>query len=97
MVRADYGGDGHGTTRDGTLIDPYDDWRIRTADMMEGLDLEAAWGPEGPICVWHVRIKENASLEELEQRYPKLRGRTGSACTEEFGRAHGALLFNRSR
>lgn len=97
MVRADYGGDGQGTTRDGTVIDPYDDWRIQTADMVEGQDLEAAWVPDGAVCVRHVRIRENMSIEELEQRYPWLRGRTGPVCTEEFGRSHGALLFNRSR
>jgi hypothetical protein len=97
MVRADYGGDGQGTTRDGTLIDPYDDWKIQTPDMLEGQDFEAAWGPEGAVCVRHVRIKENVSPEELVRRCPQLQGRTGPACTEEFGRAHGALLFNRSR
>lgn len=65
--------------------------------MVEGQDFEAAWGADGAICVRHVRIRENVSLEELEQRYPRLQGRTGAACTEEFGRAHGVLLFNRSR
>jgi ADYC domain-containing protein len=97
MVRADYGGDGQGTTRDGTPIDTYDDWKIQTPDMIEGQDFEAAWGPDGAVCVRHVRITENVSLEELERRYPRLRGRTGSACTEELGRTLGAFLFNRSR
>ena len=37
------------------------------------------------------------TLAELEVLYPALRGRTGAICTEEFARAHGALVFNRSR
>jgi hypothetical protein len=97
MVRADYGGEGHGTTRDGTVIDVYDAWRIQTPDMNDEHDFEAAWGPEGAVCVRHARIKENVSLDELERQYPRLRGRTGTVCTEEFARSHGALLFNRSR
>jgi ADYC domain len=35
MMRADYGGDGHGTTRDGMLIDVYDAWKIQTPDLQE--------------------------------------------------------------
>ena len=97
MVRADYGGEGHGTTRDGTVIDLYDAWRIQTPDMNDEHDFEAAWAPDGAVCVRHARIKENVSLDELERQYPRLQGRTGSVCTEEFARSHGALLFNRSR
>ena len=37
MVRADYGGDGHSTTRDGMLIDIYDAWKIQTPDLREKL------------------------------------------------------------
>jgi ADYC domain len=46
MVRADYGGDGHGTTRDGMLIDIYDAWKIQTAELQEGHDFEAGWSAE---------------------------------------------------
>jgi hypothetical protein len=97
MVRADYGGAGHGTTRDGTVIDVYDALGIQTPDMNDEHEFEAAWGPEGAVCVRHPRIKEHVSLDELEREYPQLRGRTGDVCTEELARAHGALLFNRSR
>ena len=97
MVRADYGGDGHATTRDGMLIDIYDAWNIQTADLQEGSDFEAGWSPEGAVCVHHVRVKENVSLEELERLHPRLKGRTGAVCTEDFARTHGALLFNRSQ
>ncbi len=57
---------------------------------------EAGWSPDGAVCVHHVRVKENVTLAELEMRYPKLAGRTGAVCTEEFARANGAILYNRS-
>ena len=60
-------------------------------------DFEAGWGPEGAVCVRHVRVKDNVSLAELERLHPRLKGRTGAVCTEDFARAHGALLFNRSQ
>jgi hypothetical protein len=47
--------------------------------------------------VHHPRVAEKVTLAELKARYPQLRGRTGAICTEEFARAHGALIFNRSR
>src|SRR5262245_55006930 len=43
MVRADYGGDGHGTTRDGMVIDIYDPWKIQTPELQDGHDFEAGW------------------------------------------------------
>jgi hypothetical protein len=97
MVRADYGGDGRATTRDGTVIDLYDVWRIQSPDRREDHDFEAGWAPDGAVCVRHPRIAEHVSLDELERTYPRLRGRTGAVCTEDFARAHGAVLFNRSR
>lgn len=96
MVRADYGGDGLGTTRNGMLIDIYDVWEIQAPDRLDEHEFEAGWGPNGAVCVRHVRVKENVSLHDLEQRYPRLSGRTGPVCTEEFARSQGALLFNRS-
>lgn len=97
MVRADYGGDGRGSTRDGMVIDLYDIWDIQTPDRLEEHEFEAGWSPDGAVCVHHVRVKENVSLKDLESRYPRLSGRIGPVCTEEFARSHGALLFNRSR
>lgn len=96
MVRADYGGAGHGTTRDGTVIDVYDAWHIQTPDMSADQDFEAGWDSDGAVCVRHARIKDNVSLEEIARQYPRLHERTGAVCTEDFARAHGALLFNRS-
>jgi hypothetical protein len=95
MVRADYVGDGKGTTRDGQQIDLYDRFGIQQSDNDPAFDFEAGWSKEGAVCVRHVRVRENVMLDELEQ-LPRLRGRTGAVCTENFARAHGAVIFNRS-
>lgn len=98
MVRADYGGGNHATTRDGTLIDVYDRFGIQKPEAVDPMPFEAAWGKDGAVCVAHPRIAQNVALAELESLYPKLRDRLGpSACTEEAMRGHPeALLFNRS-
>lgn len=96
MVRADYSGDGKGTTRNGQPIDLYDDQGIQTAGNDPSHDFEAGWGPDGAVCVRHVRVKENVSLAVLEEKAPRLKGRTGAICTETYAREHGATLFNRS-
>lgn len=95
MVRADYGGD-RGWTKNGMRIDLYDDRGVQVADYAPEDAFEAGWTPDGAVCVNHVRVKDNVTLAELEERYPALRGRTGAVCTEAFARAHGAILFNRS-
>jgi hypothetical protein len=99
MARADYGGDGHATTREGTLIDIYDRFNIQTSDKDAPMTFEAAWGIDGAICVAHPRIPENISLEELAKRYPRLKFHLGpSACTEESAKRDPAtLIFNRSK
>lgn len=96
MVRGDYGGS-RPWTKDGMRIDVYDDHGVQRADNDAADAFEAGWSPGGAVCVHHVRVEENVSLAELEATYPALRGRTGAICTEEFARAHGAVVFNRSR
>jgi hypothetical protein len=96
MVRADYSGDGKGTTLNGQLIDVYDRFAIQQSDADAALEFEAGWSRDGAVCVRHVRVRQNVSLEELDA-LPALHGRTGAICTEEFARAHGAVMFNRSR
>ena len=96
MVRADYAGDGRGTTRDGMLIDFYDRFGIQKSDGDQTLEFEAGWSKDGAVCVRHVRVKNNATLGELDG-LPVLHGRTGESCTEEFARERGAIIFNRSR
>ena len=98
MLRADYGGDDHPTTRNGTAVNVYDRLGIQHPDPAPGMDFEAAWGSDGAVCVSHTRIADNVSLEELAARYPRLRGRLGPhVCSEEAMRADPrALLFNQS-
>jgi hypothetical protein len=96
MVRADYCGDGEGTTRDGMRIDLYDDRGIQQADSDPAQEFEAGWTEAGAVCVHHVRVKENISLEGLAASCPRLRDRLGATCTEERARALGATLFVRS-
>jgi hypothetical protein len=98
MMRADYGGDDHPTTRDGTLIDAYDRFGIQSPDAGDPMPFEAAWGRDGAICVAHPRIAWSVTLEELAEAYPRLRSFLGpETCTEEAMRSHPeALLFNRS-
>jgi hypothetical protein len=98
MARADYGGDGKPTTRDGTLIDVYDRYGIQMPDAEAALPFEAAWGVDGALCVAHPRIPENISLPQLAERYPQLRSRLGpDKCSEEALQDDPrALIFNRS-
>lgn len=98
-ARADYCGDDQPTTRDGTLIDLYDQVGVQKpeADPRE-LQFEAGWAPHGAVCVNHVRIAENATLDGVRAACPRLAAApAGAACSEAAARSHGALLFNRSR
>ena len=97
MVRADYCGDSVGTTRNGMSIDLYDDRRIQVADNDPTQAFEAGWTPNGAVCVRHVRVKENISLDRLVAACPRLAGKVGDMCTEATARSMGAILFNRSR
>jgi hypothetical protein len=98
MLRADYGGDDHPSTRNGTVIDIFDRFGIQRADRDGGMQFEAAWGRDGALCVAHACIAENISLEDIGRRYPALAGFLGPAsCNEDAMKAEPrALLFNRS-
>jgi len=99
MARADYGGDGASSTRDGTLIDIQDHFGIQRFGRDVRMAFEAAWGVDGAICVARPRIADNISLAQIGERYVHLAPRLGpAACTEESAmREPAALLFNRSR
>ena len=99
MVRADYCGDGTGWTENGMLIDIDDDRLIQRSDGDPRLAFEAAWGPDGALCVAHPRVPRNGSLEDVVRACPaRLAGKVGPACSEENARAtSGARLFNRSK
>jgi hypothetical protein len=97
MIRADYGGSGEAWTKDGMQINIFDPLGIQTSDDLPGAAFEAGWSPEGAVCVRHVRVKENVTLAALEEKYPRLKGRTGTVCTEDYARGLGALMFNQSK
>lgn len=98
MHRADYGGDGNPTTRNGIPINFWDRFGILRADMADGMEFEAAWGPDGAICVAHPRVPDHVTLEDLARRYPRLASHLGpESCIDETVVADPrAILFNRS-
>jgi hypothetical protein len=96
LVRADYVGDGRGTTRNGQPIDIYDAFGIEAPADEPAYEFEAGWTAGGAVCVRHVRVKENATLAGLEAASPRLAGHVGETCTEDYARAAGAILFVRS-
>jgi hypothetical protein len=75
----------------------------RPADDAErqGLRFEAAWNPDGAVCVAHTRVPANMTLGHLRDVCPRLKEHLGDAeCTAEAaasGRFGPVLLFNRSR
>jgi ADYC domain len=92
LVRADYCGDGIGHTRDGTPIDIFDTIGIERDDPAPGMSFEAAWGPDGAVCVRHTRLPEVLDSAALAANCPPLAKSIGETCDE----AAPALLFNRS-
>ena len=98
MARADYGGDGHATTRAGTLIHWCDRFGVHPCQEDVPAAFEAAWGRDGATCVARPRIAENVSLEQLAERYPRMKSQLGpAACREDDAmRNPAALLFNHS-
>jgi hypothetical protein len=102
MVRANYCGD-RGTTRDGMTIDYWDNAGIIRADEEQaralGLRFEAAWSPEGALCVAHTRVPEHMTLKNLARTCPRLRRIGPAECDSDAaqkGRYGKALIFNSS-
>jgi hypothetical protein len=92
MVRADYGGDGTAHTRDGARIDLFDGLGIQKPEPdRHGLTFEAAWGPDGAVCVRHTRVDAELTLAELMRRYPRFRPADPS-CSETTP----AMIWDRS-
>jgi hypothetical protein len=98
MVRADYGGDGSTSTRNGTLVYVCDRFGVRPCESGAPLAFEAAWGERGATCVARPRIPDLLTLDELGRRFPGLKGSLGPAlCTQgRAARDPAALLYNRS-
>lgn len=101
MTGADYCGDGAAHTRDGTLIDIWDDLGVQKRDPALGLPFEAAWSPRGAVYLQKPRYGE--TLESLVAACPdRLRGHTAldaPGLDEAAIRARWpeALLFTESR
>ncbi len=98
MMRADYCGDGTATTRDGTLINLYDQISIQADEALPGMLFEAGWAEYGATCIARVRIPENISLDQLVRNCPRLRDiPLGSQCNEAIADKNpNTLLFNSS-
>jgi hypothetical protein len=92
LVRADYCGNGIGHTRNGTPIDIFDKIGIQRDETAPGMTFEAAWRPEGAVCVRHTRLKDVLNPAALIDQCPRLTARAGEACDETVP----ALLYNRS-
>jgi hypothetical protein len=78
------------------MIDYYDSRDIQKTGHDPKFEFEAGWTAAGAVCVHHVRVKDNVSLETLAASCPRLRNRLGVACTEDTARALGATVFVRS-
>ncbi|MBM1646208.1 hypothetical protein JQV27_15940 [Sulfitobacter mediterraneus] len=90
MVRADYCGTGHGTTRDGTPIDVWDRKGINTSSDVQDMLHEADWDADGAITIYRTRFQ--AGLDYVLKNCPdRLAQRQG---TSEIGRE--TLLSNGS-
>jgi hypothetical protein len=92
LVRADYCGDGTGHTRNGTPIDLFDAIGTQGDEVAPGMTFEAAWGPDGAVCVRHTRLQEVLDTAALIEQCPRLAEHVGETCDETTP----ALLFNRS-
>jgi hypothetical protein len=97
LLRGDYGGTAEPWTKNGMRVDIYDPQGVQTPENAADETFEAGWSPEGAVCVHHVRVKGTVTLAALEEKYPRLKGRTGSICTEEYARSLGAIVLNRSK
>jgi hypothetical protein len=92
-VRADYCGDGVGHTRNGTLIDIFDRVGVQRDETVAGMAFEAAFGPDGAVCVAHPRLPDGGPpLERLIELCPRLAATSGPRCVESAA----ALIYVRS-
>jgi len=98
MFRADYCGDGIGWTRNGMPVDIFDVHGIQQAADPATWPLEAAWGPDGAVCVHHTRVLQRGTMAALLAHCPRLaEPPVGKGCTEAVARGlPGALMFIRS-
>jgi hypothetical protein len=94
MMRADYCGDGRPHTRPGVQVDMWD--RAGVQAPQTGLPFEAAWGPEGAICMKRSRVADAATLANVQKDCPRLAEHVDDCESWSQLPANGALLWNRS-
>jgi ADYC domain len=78
-----------GQTRNGTPIDLFDRIGIQADEPAPGMTLEAAWGPDGAVCVNHTRLPEVLTTKAVTAMCP---ARVAQRCDEHVP----ALLYDRS-
>jgi len=94
MMRADYCGDGRPHTRPGVQVDMWDRAGVQAAQT--GLPFEAAWGPEGAVCMTRSRVADVATLADVQKACPRLAAHADDCEPWSQLPANGALLWNRS-
>ncbi|MCX5512313.1 hypothetical protein C3941_09615 [Kaistia algarum] len=80
MVRADYCGDGRSWTRNGMTIDIFDRFGVQKADNPPNMTLEAAWSPNGAVCIHHARVPSVGTLDAILEACPRLAARAATPC-----------------
>lgn len=95
MMRADYCGDGRSHTRPGVRVDMWDRAGVQAAQT--DMPFEAAWGPDGALCLARARVTDVSSLNDVLAACPRLVSPPAAEC-EAWSRHTGssALLWNRS-
>jgi hypothetical protein len=95
MMRADYCGDGRSHTRAGVHVDMWDRAGVQKAQT--DLPFEAAWGPDGALCLAHARVPNISTLEEVLASCPRLAAHPAGDCESWSRRSDsGALIWNRA-
>ncbi len=97
LLRADYCGNGKAHTRDGTLIEIFDQLNIQADSHAPELKFEAAWNDQGAVCVKKTRIQEVATLDIVKKECPERLNlkNTGENCKESFDSKK--WILNRSK
>ena len=95
MAHADYCGNGHSHTRNGTWIEMWDGKGIQKEEGAPGFRFEASWSPAEAVYLKRTRLPDIATLDsiakECPERFAKIRVPSDTTGTGT------ALLYNRSR
>ena len=94
LARADYCGDGTPWTLDGTLINVFDRLGIQPEGTGGDMSFEAAWGPNGAVCVARTRYDiHNAKGKSV---VPSCFAKLPRCSSLDEAAPQGAMLANRS-